>query len=49
MGALVGVVGTSRVDSISGLRVVRFCAWSNGCEVLRWVEWLSGVKWLSGL
>ena len=42
-GLLVGVVGTSRVDSISGLRVVRFCGGSNGFELLRWVEWLSGL------
>ena len=39
-GWLVGVVGTSRVDSISGLRVVRFCGGSNGFELLEWVEWL---------
>ena len=38
-----GVVGTSRVDSISGLRVVRFCGGSNGFELWGWVEWLRGL------
>ena len=33
-----GVVGTSRVDSISGLRVVRFCGGSNAFEAIRRME-----------
>ena len=38
-----GVVGTSRVDSISGLRVVRFCAGLSDIELVGWVEWLRGL------
>ena len=40
MKGWVGVVGTKRVDSISGLRVVRFCGGLNGFELVGWVEWL---------
>ena len=38
-----GVVGTSRVDSISGLRVVRLCGGLNGFELVGLVELLRGL------